>query len=101
MTSHRDGTLCAATFDNVSVSSGNLATGAAPPFISDLRRHSGDVIELIIHGQPGHTYKVEASTNLLHWTPLATPLNTTGSFTLIDPDAPNHPVRFYRVILER
>jgi hypothetical protein len=99
VTSHRDGTLCTATFDNVSVTDGSTAAVSTLPFISDVKRTTGDVMEVTSHGEPGKTYRVEASRNLVDWRLLATQLNASGSFVTRDADAANHPARFYRVVL--
>lgn len=49
-----------------------------------------------LNGLPGHSYITEASTNLIHWTPIATNLLLTASTNVSDASAGGHPVRFYR-----
>lgn len=47
-------------------------------------------------GATGPSYRIEASTNLLIWVPLATNPPITGKFDFIDSMAPSFPMRFYR-----
>jgi len=51
-------------------------------------------------GTNGHCYRIEASTNMNQWVPICTNLVTDGAVHFIDPDAPEFPNRFYRVIPE-
>src|SRR5687767_4552759 len=46
---------------------------------------------------PGPRYVVEASTNLVRWTPLATNAAPNGPFNFIDADSVLYPRRFYRI----
>lgn len=46
----------------------------------------------------GHTYVLEASTDLVHWAPVATNTPLSSPFSWVDPGASNFPVRFYRVV---
>jgi len=52
-----------------------------------------------LSGMAGQTVVIEASTNLISWTPLLTNVLVTGSFYFHDPDAANFARRFYRAIL--
>jgi hypothetical protein len=52
---------------------------------------------LLISAPQGYTYVLEASTNLVNWTPIATNTAVTASDVFTDTDAPNYPNRFYRV----
>lgn len=51
-------------------------------------------------GTNGHCYRIEASTNMIHWVQLCTNLVTDDAVHFVDPDAPEFPNRFYRVVLE-
>ena len=46
---------------------------------------------------PGRTNVVEASPDLLVWTPISTNVTATNNFTILDSDATNSSQRFYRV----
>ena len=59
---------------------------------------TNDLFQLGFAGTTGSNYVLQASTNLVNWTPLSTNLATTNLFNLIDPRASNFPARFYRVI---
>jgi uncharacterized repeat protein (TIGR03806 family) len=54
--------------------------------------------QMEFNGAPGSNYVLQASTNLLNWTPLTTNLAATNLFNLMDPGATNFPLRFYRVL---
>jgi hypothetical protein len=51
---------------------------------------------LELTGTPGHPYLLEASTNLVHWTPLSTNRLVSASTNLTDDSYWQHPTRFYR-----
>jgi len=48
-------------------------------------------------GALGSNYVLQASTNLLNWTPISTNLALTNYFNWLDPQATNYPRRYYRV----
>ena len=48
----------------------------------------------------GHCFRVEISTNLIHWLPVCTNIVTDGAAHFIDPDAAGQPHRFYRNVSE-
>jgi hypothetical protein len=54
--------------------------------------------ELGFTGAVGSNYVLQASTNLINWTPLSTNLALTNFFNLLDPNATNFPSRYYRVL---
>ena len=70
---------------------------APPPAVTGTRL-SGDIFEFTIPGQRGRTNRVERSSNLLDWAPLAIVFGTNGPVTIREPDAPENPNRFYRVV---
>ncbi len=47
-------------------------------------------------GTPGRTYTIEASTNLIAWTPIVTNLLSGNSTNALDPGFTGHRARFYR-----
>ena len=62
-------------------------------------------LEYTVQGQPGFTYVIEATTNLLSppalipWVPIKTSgTRANGQFPFTDPDSTNFPHRFYRVV---
>lgn len=58
---------------------------------------SGFVMQLT--GQAGHGYRVQFSTDLVHWTALVTTNLSTSTLRLVDPHAVLSAARFYRANL--
>jgi len=55
-------------------------------------------VQLAGTGLAGHTYEIQATTNLLTWETIGSQtLDSNGSFEFTDENGPNYPVRFYRV----
>jgi hypothetical protein len=52
---------------------------------------------LSITGAPGRTAHVWVSNDLQNWTLLQDVANPSGTININDPDAPNHPMRFYKL----
>jgi hypothetical protein len=46
----------------------------------------------------GTVHTIEASTNLINWTPLQTNVDASNLWTFTDPAATNLPRRFYRAV---
>ncbi|HEX4263993.1 MAG TPA: chitobiase/beta-hexosaminidase C-terminal domain-containing protein [Verrucomicrobiae bacterium] len=61
---------------------------------------TNNVFDLSFAGVTGSNYVLQASTNLLDWTPIKTNIAPANSFILTDPGATNFPRRFYRVLLQ-
>jgi hypothetical protein len=62
---------------------------------SPIRQADGSV-QFDLIGAAGLPFRVEASTNLLNWTPLVTITNRSRTEIIIDPNAANFRQRFYR-----
>jgi hypothetical protein len=58
------------------------------------------LFHLCAPGTNGHCFRVEVSTNLVHWLPVCTNIVTDGAVHFVDPDAPPHPRRFYQALPE-
>jgi hypothetical protein len=54
--------------------------------------------QLQVSGEPGKTYILQGSTNLLSWIPVSTNVPTSSPFKVTDPLAANFRYRFYRVM---
>ena len=63
-------------------------------------RWSAGQINLNLVGELGRTVVIEASTNLVNWTALATNLLGASPCCFIDPGSTNSPARFYRARLQ-
>jgi hypothetical protein len=59
-------------------------------------RWSNGLPTIDLFGTPGHPYITEVSTNLIHWTPIATNRLVSASTNLVDASFTGHPARFYR-----
>lgn len=67
-----------------------------PGTIATPRRNMAGLFEFTVVGDAGATYLIESSTDLIHWTPLTSFLNATGSFHFEDPDSDTRARNFYR-----
>jgi len=56
------------------------------------------VFRLHLTGTAGSPFVLEASTNLVHWTPILTNLNPSVFFDFTDSDSTNYPCRFFKVV---
>jgi hypothetical protein len=54
--------------------------------------------QLRVKGEAGGNYCIEASTNLLQWTPISTNVLTSGTLFFNDPMASGRVQRFYRAL---
>jgi subtilisin-like proprotein convertase family protein len=77
---------------------GPPAMGSAqpPPKITSITLEQG-TIQLIVNGEVGLRYALEASQDLVSWTKLAVQDNTTGAVVFSDRPATNA-IRFYRAV---
>jgi len=66
-----------------------------PEFLSAAMLPNGQ-FQLLLSGMIGTNYTLEASTNLLNWTPVATFTMSNNPALITDPDATNFAERFYR-----
>jgi hypothetical protein len=60
---------------------------------------SNGVPKFTLKGQPGYTFVVQASTDLISWSNIATVVNTNGTVPFVDPASASFGARFYRAIL--
>ena len=74
------------------------ATGAPLPANMLLQSQPGGM-QVTLQGEAGRTYSIETSIDLVHWAPWTNQLNASGTMTVTDTDATNHPARFYRARL--
>jgi hypothetical protein len=70
---------------------------AEPPRLSDSQFGSDGQFRLLLTGEAGIDYLIEASTNLLDWVPLATnTVGALGTWEFANLEATNYAQRFYR-----
>ncbi len=67
-------------------------------FVSEAMLPNG-TFQMVIDGVTGKTYVVQASTDLITWTPIKTNVPPSTPFTVIDANAPGISRRFYRAVL--
>jgi len=90
------------SFTNItsSVTVTNVAAGFAgnaSPMSLDVSSTNNGMF-MTLSGPSPYNYLVEASTNLVDWTPFAILANTNGAVMFYDPDAANYKQRFYRTV---
>ncbi len=91
-------TITASAFETHFVNSASVrAAFLIQPLQFTSEGFSSNVFRLSFAGATGSNYVLEASTNLVNWTPLFTNVATSNLFDLYDPGATNFPHRFYRV----
>ncbi|HZI33171.1 MAG TPA: chitobiase/beta-hexosaminidase C-terminal domain-containing protein, partial [Candidatus Binatia bacterium] len=59
---------------------------------------TNNVFQLMFAGSPGSNYVLQATTNLINWTPISTNTAIGNRFDFYDAKATNYPYRFYRVL---
>jgi hypothetical protein len=69
---------------------------AVPLSLQIVERLSDGRTLLKVTGEPAHQYVIEASPNLVDWTPIKTNSPTDGTFEFLDTAAPQFDRRFYR-----
>ena len=78
----------------------NSMSSSAPFFINPVRFTSQSFSNGTFNAQllvaPGSNYVLQASSNMLDWTPIATNPATTNMMQFVDPNSSNYPSRFYR-----
>jgi hypothetical protein len=70
----------------------------AAPMLGAVVEASPNLLKLLISGEPGRNYQLQASTDLVTWTWLTNICVTNAASTYSDPDASKFPSRFYRVV---
>jgi hypothetical protein len=68
-----------------------------PGAFQSITVQSNGAVQFGLTGTTAFSYTLDASTNLLTWTPLATFTNLTGPMQYTDFSASNSPARFYRL----
>jgi hypothetical protein len=73
------------------------ASVAAMAVQLQLTVNPNQVVELRGTGPAGHTYEIQASSDLVNWTAIdSETTDSSGVFSFTDYEAPNYPSRFYR-----
>jgi hypothetical protein len=77
----------------------NLSLSASGISLSQPVRAGDGFFHFAIISPPGLVLRVDATTNLVAWTAIATVTNVTGSMDFADTNSPNFSLRYYRVVL--
>jgi PA14 domain-containing protein/chitobiase/beta-hexosaminidase-like protein/Big-like domain-containing protein len=92
-------TITASAFETNFVNSASVqAAFLIQPAHFTSQGFSNNIFHLSFLGAPGSNYVLEASTNLINWTPLFTNMAPSNLFDLYDAGASNFSSRFYRVL---
>lgn len=82
---------------------GSLYLSLPPPnqpfVLSSAAATSNGIPSFLLTGPAGYTCDIQASTNFISWTDIATVTNFGASTIFTDPNAPNYQYRFYRAIV--
>ena len=71
---------------------------ASRRILPEIQQLAGGTFTLRFYGEPGTSYVVQASTNLVHWQPVATnQVSGLGYLEFTDTVSTNYPKRFYRI----
>jgi hypothetical protein len=73
-------------------------SGVSQPFSLAIVGRTNGLPLFQLNGQPGFEYHVQASTNLLDWSPIAVLANTNGTVQFYDQSSTNYNQRFYRAV---
>jgi len=84
---------------SVAPASAGIATAETPPTLALLDRDGDGRVRLRIEGTAGRSYVLEISDDLLHWSPLSTLENATGSVQFLDTESSLQERRYYRAVL--
>ncbi|PYJ97189.1 MAG: hypothetical protein DME23_16805 [Verrucomicrobia bacterium] len=76
-----------------------IASVEAPPKLVLIERESDGQVRLQVQGTAGRSYVLEVSDDLVHWTPVSTLENTTGTVQFLDTESTFLKRRYYRAVL--
>jgi hypothetical protein len=94
---HNPAGLAEGTYPARILASGEIVpTASAPAPVHMALSPQPGGMRVTLQGEPGRTYCIEVSTDLVHWSPWTNQVNTNGTMTITDADAANYPARFYR-----
>ena len=76
-----------------------IASVETAPKLVLIERESDGQVRLQVQGTAGRSYVLEVSDDLVHWTPVSTLENTTGTVQFLDPESTFLRRRYYRAVL--
>jgi len=82
------------------LSNGEIVPNAGGTMMSlTTNPHTGYEVKLL--GKAGMNYEIDISPDFVHWTPWTNQVANGGMICICDPDATNHPMRFYRAVIRQ
>jgi len=72
--------------------------GPAPAMLSAVKQKPDKTIQISLNSAPHFAYRIEGSSDHLHWATLTNTFNATGTIQFTDTEAPNLSKRFYRAV---
>ena len=75
-----------------------LSPTAARASLNEFRRLADGAVEFTLRGEPGRSYRIEVSSNLVDWTVLGSVTAANVTQAMRDGTAINFPQRFYRAV---
>ena len=76
----------------------NLVAARLAPALAAITSLPNKSVQLLLSGVPNLNYRLDASTDLVNWSALASFSNISGAAQFVDPDAINYTQRFYRAV---
>jgi subtilisin-like proprotein convertase family protein len=76
----------------------NWGTPSTPALFTSSGVLSDGCSQATLQGQSGKTYVIEASTDLIHWTPILTNTLSGSLWNFVDVNSTNYMQRFYRAV---
>jgi hypothetical protein len=96
--------FCSADGNTLAAFDGTIYLSIPPPSqfaeFSAASSISNGVPIFQLNGQPGYTYIVQGSTNLIDWTNIASIVNSNGTVPFTDQASTNSAQRFYRAVAQ-
>ncbi len=75
-----------------------IGSTLAGPRFETIRGSTNGVFQMTLSGVPGQQFRIDASTNLIAWSPLTTLVISNGGTVFLDLAAPAFKKRFYRAV---
>ena len=80
---------------------GSITIVAGPARLGTVARAQNGLVQFEVTGSYNGNYVIQASNNLIDWTPLGTNIAVNGIIQLQDNDSAIFPTRFYRAVVAR
>ncbi|HEX4263405.1 MAG TPA: hypothetical protein VH597_03615 [Verrucomicrobiae bacterium] len=93
--------LAAGTYPARILSSGEIVPDTGRPTCPNMALKPQSIgMQVTLQGEPGRTYSIEVSTDLVHWVTWTNQTTSDGRIAITDTESTHCPARFYRAKLE-